>query len=293
MRKCSRYACVMFLIWWIGSVLMVSGCNKEPATEMKIIPPGAKQIGDTVVFTVFGSGQQGLTWHFGDGMIAEGSTVFHVYAKPGTYDVSVSDGKNVVGTSVSIASRFVDFTMSDKPTVGQSITFTANGPVGANYKWYFADGDTANGRTVFHAFDNEWWRKWGMFGKSVDVLLVVNDDTVNKTRRIIHLLPDVAKFAGDRHLTGGEKHYDVYHPPFFHDTSVYPISSDTDFTIIAYNDNTIMIGSKKYAYDVTFGGFGRGLRESGSFVWWSNGKVYFAQVSAGVLNRVWVQYHTP
>lgn len=274
-------------------VVVMSGCNKAPEAKMEISQSGGKQIGDTVVFSVSGADHHDLTWHFGDGTVAVGDTVIHVYSKPGSYDVSVSNGKKVAGTSVSIESRFVDFTMSDKPTVGQSITFTANGPVGANYKWYFADGDTANGRTVFHAFDNEWWRNMGMLGKAVDVLLVVNDDTVNKTRRVIPLLPDVAKFAGNWHWTGGEKHYDVSHPPFFHDTSVYPIGSDTDFTITAYNDYTIMIGSKKYAYDVTYGGFGRGLRESGTFVWRTNGKVYFAQVSAGVVNRVWIQYHTP
>jgi len=140
-----------------------------------------------VAFTAYprgGAGGYSCTWDFGNGSQAHACSTSHAFSSPGMYNVSVtaSDANGTTASSqaqVRIASRLVarvDMT-PEKPTIGQTATFTAV-PAGGSgtYEcvWTF-DGSDGNvtGCQVTHA-----WDKAGSYLVSVVVTDSENRSTI-------------------------------------------------------------------------------------------------------------------
>ena len=121
-------------------------------------------------------------WDFGDGQAGDGPTPTHVYAEPGTYDVTlvVTDASETIRNTAEDAMQVV---VNARPIAdagpdlvaapGETLTFQGTrslDPDGAiaEYAWDFRDGATAYGEIARHAFD-----KPGIYA----VQLSVKDDT--------------------------------------------------------------------------------------------------------------------
>ncbi len=110
-------------------------------------------------------------WNFGDGSSTSGRTVPHVFADPGTYDVSLTVTDNCgasASQSVTVSIVAADPCAGNQaPTanagsnrmadVGATLTFDAGGSSDdgtiTSFRWTFGDGASATGRAVSHAFD--------------------------------------------------------------------------------------------------------------------------------------------
>jgi PKD repeat protein len=140
--------------------------------------PTEAQVGQPVVFSARNSGVapgSHLTtfeWTFGDGTIAKGVDVTHIYTNPGDYEVTltVTDDKGRSDTAVwQIKINPAPTAPTATPTkvpegpdavinapsqgvVGQPITFDGSQSSGPNpivsYRWAFGDGSTADAVTV-------------------------------------------------------------------------------------------------------------------------------------------------
>jgi chitodextrinase len=100
-------------------------------------------------------------WAFGDGGTAAGSSVSHVFAEPGDYEVvlTFSDGshtasvrqKVAVGSPVGVAI----VPLSGPVMAGQPVEWTVQATAGqpTEYRWDFGDGNTAAGATVRHRYE--------------------------------------------------------------------------------------------------------------------------------------------
>ena len=122
-------------------------------------------------------------WDFGDGEIAEGSSVAHTYAEAGTYTVTlrVSDGtsEDQAQQSVTVGNRGPEASYTwERDTLDPLVLhFDANGssdPDGDSltYSWNFHDGTFGEGETVSHAFTRKGFRV---------VTLTVSDGTTESS----------------------------------------------------------------------------------------------------------------
>lgn len=105
-------------------------------------------------------------WRFGDGHEAEGMEVYHRFAAPGRYEVSLLTVDDSGATNASTPSEFlVRVNAAPRPTIGapavacagQALAFSASGssdPDGplASFEWSFGDGGRAQGATVEHVY---------------------------------------------------------------------------------------------------------------------------------------------
>ncbi len=106
-------------------------------------------------------------WRFGDGHEAEGMEVFHRFAEPGHYDVSLTTVDSSGATNATAEAGFsVTVNAAPRPHIdapgvscaGQNITFDAldsadvDGAI-ASYFWEFGDGAEAEGPTVHHRYE--------------------------------------------------------------------------------------------------------------------------------------------
>jgi PKD repeat protein len=101
------------------------------------------------------------SWNFGDGQTAGGTNANHIYAAPGTYQVTliVTDNKNVqtsITKSIIVINNLpiLDFTYS----IGSNnvVSFTSSGYDTdgniASYRWTFGDGQTSSGTNANHQY---------------------------------------------------------------------------------------------------------------------------------------------
>lgn len=105
-------------------------------------------------------------WDFGDGQQAQGASVSHVYALPGTYTatLTVTDAS---GTPSAIQTDTVDITINDPPiadaggpqiiSIGDTVSFDGSfstDPDGeiVSYEWDVADGVILDGAEVAHQY---------------------------------------------------------------------------------------------------------------------------------------------
>jgi PKD repeat protein len=121
-------------------------------------------------------------WDFGDGGAGEGPAPSHVYAEPGTYQVTLtvtdasetirntaSDSLTVIVNARPIADAGPDLVAAPGETVTLQATrsLDPDGTIAA-YEWDFRDGETGTGEVVRHAFAEP-----GTYA----VRLTVRDDT--------------------------------------------------------------------------------------------------------------------
>ncbi|MDF2437541.1 MAG: hypothetical protein K0Q95_1917 [Bacteroidota bacterium] len=96
-------------------------------------------------------------WEFGDGNSSSStySTVYHTYANPGTYNVSMyvisSWCSDTSFSSVFISSCSAGFTYSPD-AIGNGCSFSSQAGTADTYFWDFGDGTTSNQANPYHVF---------------------------------------------------------------------------------------------------------------------------------------------
>ncbi|HEC76291.1 MAG TPA: PKD domain-containing protein, partial [Thermoplasmatales archaeon] len=142
------------------------------------------------------------TWQFGDGSIAYGKNVTHMYLDDGTYYVNLTitdgDGATANITKVIIVKNVppvADFSwLPLQPTdmdevIFSDLSYDLDGYI-ANYTWQFGDGSIAYGKNVTHMYLDD--------GTYYVNLTITDDDgaTANITKVIIvKNVPPVADFV--------------------------------------------------------------------------------------------------
>ncbi|MFD1599906.1 PKD domain-containing protein [Halobellus rarus] len=150
--------------------------NQNPSAEFDVSPPDP-ETGETVIFDASDSNDadgsiESYEWDFdGDGTTdATGEQAENTFSSADDYDVTLTvtddDGANDTATqTVSVSEPTsenqppsADFTVDPAaPEVGETVTFDASGSTDdgsiTSYAWDFADGETASGESVTHAFD--------------------------------------------------------------------------------------------------------------------------------------------
>lgn len=155
-------------------------------------------------------------WRFGDGSESEGMEVFHTYAEPGHYDVSLTTVDDSGATNAaSEAGLAVVVNAAPRPRIespsvaclGQDVLFSASGSGDADgaissYAWTMGDGGKARGETVEHAYERH-----GVY----TVTLVVDDgtETANAQARAATQIrvnrPPEARGGADRMACPGDE----------------------------------------------------------------------------------------
>lgn len=102
------------------------------------------------------------SWNFGDGSVANTDSVFHVYASPGTYTVSlrVDDPNSCNGTNnfsfVVVIKPLVSLNAVLSDTAGcfpLTVNFTNSTPSTGAYRWDFGDGTFSTLRSPSHTYN--------------------------------------------------------------------------------------------------------------------------------------------
>ena len=118
-------------------------------------------------------------WDFGDGTWGSGKIINHTFNKRGTFPVTLKVTDNSMRTAFAIkeivvfskpTALFTTLSLSDKTSWILGFDASASyDPVGAivAYKWFFGDGTSGSGMTIFHAFPKQ--------GTYTVRLVVIND----------------------------------------------------------------------------------------------------------------------
>jgi hypothetical protein len=143
--------------------------ENERQSEIEIeITPGTAAAGSPVAFSLkhAGSNVTGVSWTFGDGTAATGSTATHKYASAGEFEVNAQitlTGGAIVRTQEDVhitpsgtgtVPTSIDFTFSPSaPAAGQAIVFTASGASGGGtFNWKFPGDVRKSGNVVMFTF---------------------------------------------------------------------------------------------------------------------------------------------
>jgi PKD repeat protein len=131
--------------------------------------PGSGTAGVPVTFTgtaVDAYGAPNFVWKWGDGTESAGATPTHVYAAPGSYEVTMTVKDQLTGSTTTPVSHTIvvngqptaSFTIAPNPaTPGIPVAFNGGGsidPDGAitNYAWNFGDGSIGAGVLPSHTY---------------------------------------------------------------------------------------------------------------------------------------------
>ena len=164
------------------------------------------------------------TWNFGDNLTAKGMKVAHVYAFPGTYDVSLTV-KDASGTKTAVQSETVKIIVNSPPvadagrdqivSVGDKVRFRggfsndSDGKI-VSYKWEVDEGVILEGKNVKHTYERS---------GTYQVQLTVTDDagaedihysTVFVNNPPVAMIAPVARIAPGQNVTfDGSMSYDT------------------------------------------------------------------------------------
>ncbi len=145
---------------------------------------------------------ESLVWNYGDGTVdtvltpsVNSVNTSHVYTTPGTYNVTlrITDSQGCTDTAmhtVTVTAPPVAAFTTSPPCTGTSVNFSDNSAgAGAQWQWYFGDGDSAITQSPGHVYTNT-----GLY----DVTFIATDtngcrDTVTST--ITVSAPPVAAFT--------------------------------------------------------------------------------------------------
>lgn len=118
---------------------------------------------DTLLLTApqgTGYAPEQVTWSFGDGSLAEGDTVTHVYTTQGTYNVKlltqIGQCADSAQTIVTTLHPLIAAFSTDRYTIcsGEAVAFTSSSTVSGpgTYLFDFGDGDTSQSLTPTHVY---------------------------------------------------------------------------------------------------------------------------------------------
>ncbi len=158
--------------------------------------PGVVEAGQTVTLTSESTNSPtAISWRFGDGDSALGTTVRHAWKTPGRYtiELSVSNSADAdqVTAEIIVNPRLnpptARFGQSSLEVVqGEQISFndlSINNPV--TLTWEFGDGSTAQGPNVSHS-----WQEPGTYRVTLTARNDAGSDEESKTVTVIPLPPD-------------------------------------------------------------------------------------------------------
>jgi PKD repeat protein len=133
--------------------------------------PSQGQVGQPITFSGSGSnvGNNAIVrfaWNFGDGASANGQTVTHVYAQPGSFvvtlTVTTNQGLSDTASQTIYISQVVQaptaiISAPNQGTAGRPLTFDGTHSAAGSgqiisFAWSFGDGASANGPVVTHAY---------------------------------------------------------------------------------------------------------------------------------------------
>ncbi len=154
--------------WHVDDIVLRGGgpaCIPPLAPTAEFESNSPIYLGETATFTNRSSGSPPIEywWDLGDGANSTEENPTHLYAAPGTYEVTLV-ATNAFGSD-SISHPFVvqcdpvegvGFTWNPStPAAGQPITFTgsANGTPAIAFDWDLGDGSQATGTVIRHAYD--------------------------------------------------------------------------------------------------------------------------------------------
>jgi PKD repeat protein len=131
--------------------------------------PSQGQVGQPITF--YGSSSNGtdivsFAWKFGDGAYANGQTVTHVYAQPGSFVVTLTvtnrQGLSDTATQTIYISQVLQpptaiIRAPNQGTASQPLTFDGSSSTPGsgqivNFAWSFGDGTNASGPVVTHVY---------------------------------------------------------------------------------------------------------------------------------------------
>lgn len=153
--------------WHVDDIVLSGGgpaCIPPLAPVAEFQSNSPVDLGEPAIFTNLTSGSPPLEywWDLGDGTTSTEENPTHLYAAPGTYDVTLV-ATNTLGSD-SVSHPFVvqcdpvegaEFTWTPPaPHAGQSITFTgsAGGTPPISFAWDLGDGTQAAGAVIEHAY---------------------------------------------------------------------------------------------------------------------------------------------
>ena len=158
--------------------------------------PGVVEVGQTVTLNSESTNSPtAISWVFGDGDSALGTTVRHAWKTPGRYTIQLSVSNSAdfdqVAAEIVVNARVnpptARFGQSSLDVVqGEQISFndlSLNNP--DSLMWEFGDGSTANGPNVNHS-----WGEPGTFRVTLTARNEAGTDAVSKTITVIPLPPD-------------------------------------------------------------------------------------------------------
>ncbi len=134
----------------------------EPRVQVSVaVPTRPIDVGDSVTFTATPTGGVGpytIDWMFGDGQLANGTSVTHSYSSPGSFAVTAQVTDSLSGTATTALSVVVSpgpsvgiFSPEAATDVGFPVLLTAElsgGSSPVTYDWSLGDGANASGPAV-------------------------------------------------------------------------------------------------------------------------------------------------
>jgi PKD repeat protein len=142
-----------------------------PVFPLQVNPGGpySGSVGQPIVFTgeAFGgtaAGPYNFRWSFGDGTVASGTSVSHVYSSPGQFTVTLSvttplgqSGSATTSALISPSVQPVQVSAGGpySGNVGTPVFFggSAAGAVNPQYSWSFGDGGSGLGQVTSHVYN--------------------------------------------------------------------------------------------------------------------------------------------
>ena len=168
MKKRTPFYTWLPLLLLMGG-LFVTGCSPNPVEILSAEGPDTLETGEQGTFEaeVNEDAETPIeyTWEFGDGSTGSGLLATHAYESPGEYTVSFSASNEANTATESLTVNVVPppvpaqiVTLSANPnpgTEGEPVRFSSNvrGDSPIDYRWQFGDGETAQGASPTHTYD--------------------------------------------------------------------------------------------------------------------------------------------
>lgn len=196
----------------------------EPAPLAMVEAPRAVCAGEPLQLALralkqpHGTDARAFTWSFGDGSAAQGPSVTHRFAAPGTYPVSVAVDDGVAGVAkrragsmlIAVNRPPIAASLADRLVCpGEAVVFDGSASIDPDgtivaHEWEFGDGSSAvAGARVEHRFANP---------GTYPVVLRVKDDSgsscaVTESRALVRVnAPPSLRIDGDRTTPVGGAH---------------------------------------------------------------------------------------
>ncbi|MEQ8927547.1 MAG: PKD domain-containing protein [Fulvivirga sp.] len=144
----------LWLMALLLSLVIIGGCSDDdnelgpaPTADFTIAESSILKQGEEVMFTASSSNAFSFKWSFGDGNVAVGKAVTHVYSGPGTFTVTLEasgNGQRDIATQEVVIEGLIPETAfsvenSDDLRVSTTVQFINETVNGLSFVWDFGD----------------------------------------------------------------------------------------------------------------------------------------------------------